>query len=397
MGNSLKFRRLLLLSLGFGTVLASASGCSVIPGAGPTRQQISDPSPEQQSAARPYFVVDLNESVLAVIGRQPPTTFNGRFGNARPAGAQHLGVGDIVQVTIWEAAAGGLFSAPVFDRTGTGARSAVIPEQQVGQDGAITVPYAGRIRVDGRTPRAVEQLIVERLRGQAVQPQALVSITRNVANTATVLGEVTTGGRIPLSARGNRLLDVIAAAGGIRTPPHETSVRLARGGNTVSMPLQAIVQHPSENVTIHPDDVITVVRQPLTFVAAGATGRNAVIPFEAPGISLLEAVGFAGGLSDWRSDPAGVYLMRQEPVALARSIGASSSTTTEELPVRVVYRLDMRDPAAFFLGSEFQMRDKDILYVASAPLTDIQKVLQVFNLAVQPAVTGVTLSNAVAR
>jgi polysaccharide export outer membrane protein len=111
----------------------------------------------------------------------------------------------------------------------------------------------------------------------------------------------------------------------------------------------------------------------------------------------LEAVGFAGGLSDWRSDPAGVYLMRQEPVALARSIGASSSTTTEELPVRVVYRLDMRDPAAFFLGSEFQMRDKDILYVASAPLTDIQKVLQVFNLAVQPAVTGVTLSNAVAR
>jgi polysaccharide export outer membrane protein len=389
--------RSILRGAGLGVALGSTAACSIIPSAGPTRQQIGEPAPAQQPVASPYFVVDLDEGVLAVLGRQSPTSFNGRFGDARPAGPQRLGVGDVVQVTIWEAAAGGLFSAPVFDRTGTGARSAVIPEQQVGQDGAITVPYAGRIRVDGRTPRAVEQLIVERLRGQAVQPQALVTITRNVANTATVLGEVTTGGRIPLSARGNRLLDVIAAAGGIRTPPHETSVRLARGGMTVSMPLQAIVQHPGENITVHPDDVITVVRQPLTFVAAGATGRNAVIPFEAPGISLLEAVGFAGGLSDWRSDPAGVYLMRQEPVALAQAIGAPPSVATAERPVRVIYRLDMRDPAAFFRGAEFQMRDRDVLYVASAPLTDIQKILQVFNLAVQPAVTGITLSNAVAR
>ncbi len=385
------------LAVVLGFVLGGSAACSVIPSAGPTRQQIGEPPPVHQPAVSPYFVVDLDEGVLSVLGRLSASSFNGRFGDARPAGPQRLGVGDVVQVTIWEAAAGGLFSAPVFDRTGTGARSAVIPEQQVGQDGAITVPYAGRIRVDGRTPRAVEQLIVERLRGQAVQPQALVTITRNVANTATVLGEVTTGGRIPLSARGNRILDVIAAAGGIRTPPHETSVRLARGGMTVSMPLQAIVQHPGENITVHPDDVITVVRQPLTFVAAGATGRNAVIPFEAPGISLLEAVGFAGGLNDWRSDPAGVYLMRQEPAALAQAIGAPASVTTGERPVRVVYRLDMRDPAAFFRGGEFQMRDKDILYVANAPLTDIQKILQVFNLAVQPAVTGVTLGNAVAR
>ena len=383
--------------IALGLSVGASAGCSAIPSAGPTRQQIGEPARTQQQAATSYFVVDVDEGVLAVLGRLSPSSFDGRFGDARPAGPQRLGVGDVVQVTIWEAAAGGLFSAPAFDRTGTGARSAVIPEQQVGQDGAITVPYAGRIRVDGRTPRAVEQLIVERLRGQAVQPQVLVTITRNMTNTATVLGEVTTGGRIPLSARGNRLLDVIAAAGGIRTPPHETSVRLARGGMTVSMPLQAIVQRPNENITVHPDDVITLVRQPLTFVAAGATGRNAVVSFEAPGISLLEAVGLAGGLNDWRSDPAGIFLMRQEPVALAQALGAPAAVTTAEQSVRVVYRLDMRNPAAFFRGGEFQMRDKDVLYVASAPLTDLQKILQIFNLAVQPAVTGITLGNAVAR
>lgn len=391
------FRRSLIRFATLGASLAGSVGCSVIPGAGPTRHELGQAAATQGSAENSYLVVDLDEGVLAVLGRLSPPSFSGRFGDGRPAGPNRLGVGDVLQVTIWEAASGGLFSAPVFDRTGTGARSAVIPEQQVGHDGSITVPYAGRIRVDGLTPRAVEQLIVERLRGQAVQPQALVTVTRNVTNTATVLGEVTTGGRIPLSARGDRLLDVLAAAGGIRTPPHETSIGLVRGRMTASMPLQSIVRHPNENIAIHPGDVITVVRQPLTFVAAGATGRNAVVPFEAPGISLLEAVGLAGGLNDWRSDPAGVFLMRQESAALAQALGAPASMTIGERPVRIVYRLDMRDPAAFFRGGEFRMRDKDVLYVASAPLVDLQKILQIFNLAVQPAVTGVTLGNAVAR
>ena len=42
-----------------------------------------------------------------------------------------------------------------------------------------------------------------------------MTISRNVSNTATVTGEVTAGARIPLTVKGDRVLDVISTAGGI--------------------------------------------------------------------------------------------------------------------------------------------------------------------------------------
>ena len=96
-------------------------------------------------------------------------------------------------------------------------------------DGAITVPYAGRVKVAGKTPRQVEQEIVLALTGKAIEPQALVTVTKNIANTVTVVGEVTGGARVPLSARGDRVLDAVATAGGTKAPAYDTFVtQLAR-------------------------------------------------------------------------------------------------------------------------------------------------------------------------
>ena len=89
--------------------------------------------------------------------------------------------------------------------------------------------------------------------------------------------------------------------------------------------------------------------------------------------------------------------MRREPIALARALGAPEGLISEDQTIRVVYRLDMREPAAFFRGREFQMRDRDVLYAASAPLNELQKILQIFNLAVQPALTGAAVSTVIGR
>lgn len=77
-------------------------------------------------------------------------TLQGFLGQQSSVSGQAIGVGDSVQVVIWETATGGLVSAPAKDRMGTGSLSATIPEQVVGPDGAITVPYAGRMRFWGR-------------------------------------------------------------------------------------------------------------------------------------------------------------------------------------------------------------------------------------------------------
>jgi polysaccharide export outer membrane protein len=302
----------------------------------------------------------------------------------------------LVLVVLGLAPGGGLFSAPSNDRIGPGSRSASIPEQAVGPDGAITVPYAGRVRVVGRTPPQVEAEIVRALTGKAIEPQALVTVTRNVANTVTVVGEVTGGGRVPLTTRGDRILDVVAQAGGTKAPSHETYITLVRRGTAARIPMQAMLTNPSENVYVLPGDVISVAREPQTFTAAGATGANAVVPFDAIGITLDQAIARAGGLNDSRADPAGVFVVRYEQPHDYDQLGVrrpDAGTPPQRVPV--IYRVNMRDPNGFFLARRFPVRDKDIVFVANAASMDLQKVMTILLPFLGAGVTAVAVGNTV--
>ena len=351
-----------------------------LPAQGPSTSEFVDRA-EKSAANGPRFVlVDVNPAVVGAMERWTPASLRDSFGTRRPQKEATIGIGDSVQITVWEAAAGGLFSAgatTTADRASGGSRTAVIPEQVVGADGAITVPYAGRIRVAGRSPQQVEDAIVNGLTGKAIEPQALVTVMKNVSNTVTVLGEVTTGGRVPLTARGDRILDVVAQAGGIKTASYEVFLTLVRDGRSVRMPMQTLIANPEENVFVLPGDVINVARDPQTFTAIGATGANAVVPFEALGITLDQAIGRAGGLADARADPAGVFVIRQELPSDYDQLGLQRPSP-EPLPrVPVIYRVNMRDPNGFFLARQFPMHNKDILFVSNASSVDLQKVVAI--------------------
>jgi polysaccharide biosynthesis/export protein len=350
---------------------------------------------DQDGPAKPFAAMEIVPAVVETLAQVKAPSFAGDFGDYRPAREQRIGVGDAVQITLWEAGAGGLFSAPVVDRLSAGSRSATIPEQVVARDQAITVPFAGRIVVAGRTPPEVEAMIVRRLNGKAIDPQALVTVTRNASSTVTVMGEVASGRRVPLNVGGDRLLDVLADAGGARGPAYDLAVVLARHGRVVRVPLQAVLDDPHEDVFMQPSDVLTLVADPNTFTAAGATARNAVVPFEAPNLSLEEAIGKAGGVLDERGDPDGVFVIRYEPRAVVQALPNMALAGVPKGPTPVVYHLKLRDPNAMFLARGFSMRNKDILYVSNAPLSDVQKVLTLINLLVTPVVTGATINNSV--
>jgi polysaccharide export outer membrane protein len=358
-------------------VVATLAACD-LPRSGPSAAEVAKAAASTTDVGAHFALVDLNASIVGRMENWATASLQGTFGRQGKFATEAIGVGDSIQVVIWEAAAGGLFSAPANDRLGPGTRSAVIPEQVVGgSDGAITVPYAGRVRVVGKAPRQVEQEIVQALTGKAIEPQALVTVTKNVANTVTLIGEVTDGARVPLTTRGDRILDVIASAGGIKVAAHETFITLVREGKSVRIPMQAILSNPAENIYLRPGDVISVARDPQTFTAAGATGANSVIPFDAIGITLDQAIAKAGGLNDYRADPTGVFVVRYEPAAAYDQLGLIRPTLTAMSQIPVIYRINMRDPSSFFVAHRFPIRNKDIVYVSNASATDLQKTMNI--------------------
>ena len=297
--------------------LMSLTGCGSLPASGPSTSDITGQEVGKDDQPQ-YMLVDITPRTIETLRRRGFGSFYAQFGDRRISTEPVIEVGNSVTVTVWEAAAGGLFSPATTTPTGAsgvgaGSNSATIPEQVVGRDGGITVPYAGRIHVVGRTTRAVQDQIEHALEGKAIQPQVLVNITRTAGDAVSVGGEVANGARVPLSVKGDRLLDVLAVAGGVRAPVNETFVELSRGSKTSRIPLINIVNNPSENIYMHPGDTLTLVRDPQTFIALGAMGQNAEIPFQADGISLAQALAKSGGLRDERSDPRGVFVFRYEP------------------------------------------------------------------------------------
>lgn len=338
-----------------------------------------------------YVILDVDERTVSILASHPGPSFRARFGDYRPAPDIRIGIGDEVRVTIWEAAAGGLFSSPAVDRFGTGSRSALIPDQTVTRDGAITVPYAGRVEAAGRTPAEVEQTVLQRLTGKAIEPQALVTVSRNLSNSVTVTGEVTNGARLPLSVRGDHILDVIGAAGGVRGTVYDSFVRLTRGNTTVTVPMELILANPQENVFVRPGDTLTVVRSPQTFTTFGAIGANTVVSFGTISLTLEEAVAKAGGLVDQRSDPDGIFLLRFEPASLVKELAPDRAIDARERLIPVVYRLTLRDAKNYFLARSFAMRDKDVLYVANATGAELQKFLTLVATIASPVLSGVSV------
>ena len=378
-------RRLVCAVALFAVVLA-LSACA---GSGPSgRDLLSEGSHDTAS----FALVEITDENLDVVSVWHRPSFSAVYGDYRPPSLQKVDTGDTVQVNVWEMG-GGLY-ASTSPQLAQGAQASAIPEQVVARDGTINVPYAGRFRVAGMTTQQVEQAIVKRLQRKAMQPQALVTLTRNISQSATVTGDVTTGARIPLTVKGDRILDVIATAGGIKAPVHEAFITLSRDGTSLTVPMQAILANMRENIYVRPADVITVFRQPQSFTAVGATGKNAVVGFEAAGITLEEAIAKAGGLIDDRSDARGVFILRYEPTELASGYADIPEHLLGRSFVPIAYRLNMKDPSSLFRARRFAMRDKDILYVSNAPLTEVGKIFKLVQMLTEPAIKATVVNRA---
>lgn len=360
--------------------LGAMTACSSLGGAGPSTGVIRDAQDNGQSYANAAIqVLPLAPDVVAGLTRfDEAASFADLFGGAEVS-ATVIAPGDQIDIAIWEAPPAVLFGAAPSDQQLAGnadlASNSAFPRQQVDESGLITIPFVGRINVLGLRTEQIEAIIVQRLRRRANDPQAVVRLVQNETRTATILGEVPNSRQISLSARGERLLDALAVAGGTRQPIEQSTVQLARGTQRAVMPLERVISDPLQNVRLRPGDVVTVQHQPFSFVALGAVARNAEVPFEGSGITLAEALGRAGGLNDRRADVKGVFVFRLEDRAALPALAAADVPATGDGRVPVVYTLRMTDAASLFMMQDFRMRDGDVLYISTAPGVELERFL----------------------
>ena len=366
-------------------VFLALSGCSALPSwlpsSGPSLSQVL----EQERVMSPIPVVEVTNTVTRqILDANSTYSFSATFSAETPSGYV-IGAGDVLDVSIWEAPPAVLIGAAVGPSL-TSASQTSLPEQIVNVDGFITVPFAGAVQVAGKTPQQIEVEIVGRLANKANQPQVLVRVIRNATQNVTVVGEVATSMRMPLTAKGERLLDAVAAAGGVRPAVGKIAIQLSRAGKVLSMPLNSVIRDPKQNVHLQPGDVVTALFQNQSFTALGATVKNAEIEFEAKGISLAQALGRMAGVRDNQADARGVFIFRfEEPEAALALAGVASGgvlTVTPEGKVPLLYRLNLEDPGAFLVVQNFMMKDRDVVYVANAPAAELQKFLNILSSSV---------------
>jgi polysaccharide export outer membrane protein len=365
-------------------VAALLPACSLLPGTGPTSDAVHGNATAgvRSTAPLPYALVDISADTIGFLSQPNLITFKGQFPDKRPKPTQVVGVGDVLNISIFEAAPGGLFT-PGQSAGARPGNFVDLPAQAVDQKGSIYVPYAGEIPAAARTIPEIQQAVVARLRNRAIEPQVVISLNQQHASVVSVLGDVNTPGVLALNSVGERLMALLARAGGPKFQAVESYVTLQRDGKRVKVLLSRVVHDPSENIFIRPNDVIFITREAPTFTALGALnqnvfGFNSEIPFDVETLTLAQAMGKAGGLNDQQSDPSEIYVYRYEDRPFLEKLGVDLTRFTYDR-IPTIYRLNLRDPSGMLLAAGFQMRSKDVMYVANAKVVDYYKLLLLIN------------------
>ncbi|KLT73933.1 sugar ABC transporter substrate-binding protein [Neisseria arctica] len=385
-------KKIFLSTIFFCSIL---SGCGMLPSSGPGTQKVIGLQQGHSNMLPEVQLIEVDEAVTSMMYRKKISQSFGQFaGTAVSSGT--VNIGDILDITIWEAPPAVLFGGSLGAAGSGSAQLTKLPEQIVTAKGMISVPFVGDIFVAGKTPVQIQDLIKGRLKRMANQPQVMVRLAQN--NTANV-SVIRAGNsvRMPLTPAGERVLDAVAAVGGSSSNVQDTNIQLTRGDEVKTVALEDLVANPRQNILLRRGDIVTIITNPYTFTSMGAVGKSQEIGFSARGLSLAEAIGRMGGLQDRRADARGVFVFRYTPLGDLPKTDqykwlAKGYDIETEVPV--VYRLNLADANSLFWMQRFPVRNKDVLYVSNAPLVEVQKFLQ---FVFSPVVSGANSINNIAN
>ncbi len=342
-------------------VLGTLASCG-LPQVGPNKRQIFSGSVQREGDA---FIVSVNDHVTRATSVAPALGFSHEFRNAGQLGSDTIRPGDVLGLTIWENVDDGLLA-------GEGLNSTILEEVQVDGAGFIFVPYAGRIRASGNTPEAIRRIITQKLEEQTPDPQVQVRRVAGDGSTVSLIGAVGAQGVYAIERPTRTLATMLARAGGVSIEPGIAQVTVQRGHLSDTIWFEDLYDNPHLDIALRGGDKILVEEDSRAFTALGATGGQARVAFETQSLSALEAIAQVGGLNAGTADPTGVFVLRNEPAAVANVVLGRNDLQGAQ---RLAYVIDLTEPNGMFNARDFAIRDGDTLYVTEAPYTQFTKIL----------------------
>jgi polysaccharide biosynthesis/export protein len=230
----------------------------------------------------PSESTSANQAAAAATSQSKQTSSNGPtlFTRSKANAELRIGGGDLLQI--------GVFGAPDYTH-----------DVRVAEDGSISLPLLGQVRVAGLTPRELASDLRMRFTrgGYFNDPQVTVFVKEYATQGVSVLGEVQKPGVYPLLGA-RTLFDVLSAAQGTTQTAGDKVFITHRGATQPEVVRLAydVKGAAQSNVPVLPGDTIIVAKAAMVYVV-GNVQKPAGIVMVDPGLTVLKAIALAQGIA----------------------------------------------------------------------------------------------------